>query len=407
MKKYQYFNLTIITLILSIILSCEPPVDRFNPNLESTTFYKVFGGKNEDYGFSLDDTIDGGYILSGFSTTYGNGSWDAWIVKTDSNGNAEWHKSYGTTNREVAKQIMQTKSGNYIILGDHGVPGKGGNILFIQTDVDGNIINEQSYGGINNDGATQIIETTDGGYAIIGYTYSYGSGGRDFWLIKIDETGNEIWSKAFGGIYNETGYSLLQTQDKGFILVGTKWNIYLKKHNIWLLKVGSTGDIEWERIINETSSGYGQKIIESLDNSYIVGGVTKELGNDWYDLWLLKMDYFGNTIWEQVYSMSYIRQNSFFNIDISPTNDKGIIVVGPTNQYGLDLNVILMKFNSSGFIEWNELYGGKGEDIGLSVIQTKDKGYAFAGRTNSYGNGLYDYFFVKTDTVGKSVIFPD
>jgi len=404
---YTSVKRTFLCLAILFIYNCGGAGDDWDPTLEDTTFYKLFGGDKEDYGFSVDMTDDGGYILAGFSTTYGNGWWDAWIVKTDAKGNGEWHRSFGTTGKEAAFQVMQMDGGGYLILGEHGPAGKAGDILLIQTNAEGYHQNQVTYGGTNNDGARQIIQTADGGYAIIGYTYSYGGGGRDMWLIKIDKDGKEEWSKPYGWVYNETGYSLVQTIDGGFILVGSKWNYKLKKHNIWIVKVGPTGEQEWDRIIDEEFSGYAHKIIQSKDGLYALAGVTKKLGNDWWDLWMAQMDFSGNTVWEQVHSMSHIAINEWYNVDMKPTNDGGFICVGPTDQYGLDMDVILMKFDSMGNIQWNGIYGGKGQDIGLSVVQTKDNGYAFLGRSNSYGNGLNDYFFVKTDSIGQSVLFPD
>ncbi|MEC7927215.1 MAG: hypothetical protein VX767_03165 [Candidatus Neomarinimicrobiota bacterium] len=395
-----------ICIIIFFMMGCDDTVDSWDPILDDTTFYKVFGGDREDYGFSVDVTKDGGYILAGFSTTYGNGSWDVWIVKTDSKGNGEWHRTFGTKGKEVAFQVNEMADGGYVILGEHGVPGKSGDILFIQTDKEGYHQNQVTYGGTANDGGRQIISTSDGGYAIIGYTYSYGGGGRDIWLIKTDENGKEEWNKTYGWVYNETGFSLIQTVDDGFLLVGSKWNWKLKKHNIWIVKVGPTGAEEWDRVIDEEYSGYGHKIIKSSDGLYTIAGVTKKLGNDWWDLWITKMDFSGNTIWEQIYTMSHIAINNWYYVDIAPTLDGGYICVGPTDQYGLDMDAILMKFDVNGNNEWKQTYGGKNQDIGLSVVQAKDGGFALLGRSNSYGNGLYDYFFVKTDSIGQSVLFP-
>lgn len=398
---------TALGAIILLTAGCNSPGEKWDPILEDTTFYKVFGGSKEDYGFSVNLTDDGGYILAGFSTTYGNGWWDAWIVKTDAKGTGEWHRSFGTNGKEAAFQVMQMDDGGYVILGEHGLAGKAGDILFIQTDSEGYHQNQVTYGGTDNDGARQMIQTSDGGYAIIGYTYSYGGGGRDMWLIKTDKNGKEEWSKTYGWVYNETGFSLVQTVDDGYLLVGSKWNPILKKHNIWIVKVGPSGAQEWDRLVDENYSGYGHKIVESGDGLYTVAGVTKKLGNDWYDLWMAQMDFSGNLVWEQIYTMSHIALNQFYYVDIAPTNDGGIICVGPTDQYGLDMDALLMKFDSYGNIEWNGMYGGKGQDIGLSVVQAKDGGFAFLGRSNSYGNGLNDYFFVKTDSIGQSVLFPD
>lgn len=397
------FKLILIFLILNFF-ACNLSEDNWDSSLENNTFYKTFGGDKEDYGFSVEATSDGGYIVAGFSTSYGNGGWDVWIVKTDENGSGSWHRSFGTKSKESAWQIMEANDG-YTIIGEHAPEGLKGNILFIQTDSKGFKKNESSYGGTENDGARQIIQTNDGGYAIIGYTYSFTNGGRDIWLIRTDIDGNQVWAQNYGWIYNETGYSLIETIDNGFILVGSKWNPEIKKHNIWIVKVDIDGKKEWDKIIHKNNSGFAHKIIQGNDGLYTIAGVTKKLGNDWYDLWLAKIDFSGNIEWERIHSSSHIALNQFYYVDIKPTKDNGYITVGPTDQFGANMDALLMKFDSNGDNEWYGIYGGKDQEIGLSVVETNDGGYAFLGRTNSYGNGLYDYFFVKTDSIGQSVVF--
>ena len=399
--------LVILIFFFSIfnLFSCDLADDNWDNRINQETFYKVFGGNKEDYGFSVDTTNDGGYILAGFSTSYGNGNWDAWIVKTDKNGNGLWNRSYGTPKRESAWQIMQTNNSGYIILGEHSPDNQKGNILLIQTDSLGYILNETSYGGEENDGARQIIKTSDGGFAIIGYTYSFTAGGRDIWLIKTDSNGNKEWSESYGWVYNETGYSLIETIDNGFFLVGSQWNPKVKKHNIYIVKVDSKGNFEWDKKIHENNTGFAHKIINTSDGLYAISGISKKLGNDWYDLWMAKIDFSGNFFWQQIYSTSHIALNQFYFVDIKPTNDGGFISVGPSDQFGKNMDALLMKFDSDGNNDWYKTYGGKNQEIGLSVVQARDGGYAFIGRSNSYGNGLYDYFFVKTDSIGQSVVF--
>ena len=400
-----FLGILVISYSIFYVISCDLADNNWDPRINQETFYKVFGGDKEDYGFSVDTTNDGGYILAGFSTSYGNGNWDAWIVKTDKNGNGIWHRSFGTPLRESAWQIMQTNNNGYTILGEHSPDNQKGNILLIQTDSLGYALNQKSYGGEENDGARQIIKTSDGGFAIIGYTYSFTAGGRDIWLIKTDLNGNEEWSKSYGWVYNETGFSLIETIDNGFLLVGSQWNPKVNKHNIYIVKVDSKGLLEWEKNIHENNEGFAHKIIKTSDGLYAISGISKKLGNNWYDLWVAKMDFSGNFFWQQIYSTSHIALNQFYFVDIKPTNDGGLISIGPSDQFGKNMDALLMKFDSDGNNDWYKTYGGKNQEIGLSVVQARDGGYAFIGRSNSYGNGLYDYFFVKTDSIGQSVVF--
>jgi hypothetical protein len=398
-KKIFYF------FLFFNFLSCDLGDENLNNINMDKLFYKFFGGSKEEYGFSVEKTNDGGYALAGFSTTYGNGSWDIWVIKTDDKGNGLWHRSYGTNHKESAWQILQNDNGGYSILGEHSPSGGPGNGYLIQTNSDGFPVNETSFGGEKNDGVRQIIKTSDGGYAIIGYTYSFAQGGRDMWLIKIDKDGSEQWSKTYGWVYNETGFSLVQTNDDGFILVGSQWNYNVNKHNIWIVKVNKDGEEEWTKKIFENDTGYAHKIIKTNDGLYTIGGVTKKFGNEWFDLWIAKIDFSGNIQWQRIHSTSHIAINEWYTVDLNNTRDGGFICIGPSDQFGVDMDALLIKFDTNGDIEWSNTYGGKDQDIGLSVLQTDDGGYAFVGRSNSGGNGLNDYFFVKTDSIGQSAIF--
>ena len=311
---------------------------------------RTYGGKGDDEFYSVVQTRDGGYALAGYTNSSGAGGYDFWLVKTDSSGTMQWNKTYGGPDNDAAFSVVQTNDTGYALVGITTSYGIGEtNVWLVKTDSSGNMQWSQVYGGSLNNGAYSVIQTSDGGYAIGGFTDSYGAGGYDFWLIKTDSSGNMQWNRTYGG----------------------------------------TGDDE------------AQCLIQTSDGGYALAGYTNSFGAGSYDFWLVKTDSSGNMMWNQTYGGA---GDEAANAVIQ-TSDGGYALAGWTTSYGAgEADIWLVKTTSNGTMQWNKTYGGAGEDEAFSVVQTSDGGYAIAGATNSYGAGDYDGFLVKTDSAGNSVM---
>jgi TolB-like protein len=205
---------------------------------------KTYGGTSGDGAFSLQQTSDGGYILAGYTRSFGAGGSDAFLVKTDANGNVIWAKTYGGTSDDLFYNFLQTSDGGYILAGSTSSFGAGGSDVFlVKTDANGNIIWAKTYGGTSSDGAFSVQQTSDGGYILAGFTYSFGAGGSDVFLIKTDANGNIIWAKTYGGTGGENATSVLQTSDGGYILAGETNSFGAGGGDAFLIKTDENGDI--------------------------------------------------------------------------------------------------------------------------------------------------------------------
>jgi hypothetical protein len=365
---------------------------------------KTFGGKYYDSAGEVRDTPDGGYIIIGTKyiitsrkeETNNNRANNemAWLIKTDKTGKFQWDKLFGGNNVDIGTSINVTSDGGYIIGGFTGSYGHGGygDAWLIKTDYAGNQQWSKTYGEFYSDTANDVIQTSGNEYVLLGSTSNYGSGKEDFWLIKTDNKGNEQWNKTFGGIDDDIGYSIQQTIDGGFILNGITWSFGKGNSDIWIIKIDNQGNMIWNKTFGGSSPDQSSTILQTSDGGYIITGERSKA------LWVIKTDSSGNIIWNKTYGGPY----SEFGSSILQLNGGKYIISGFIEQGGMFTDdVWLIKINQTGFEEWNKTYGGYAIDRGMSVIQTSDNGFLILGETASFGAGNSDIWMIKTDSFGN------
>ena len=197
----------------------------------------TFGGPGEEYGFSVRQTSEGGYIIAGSTDSYGAGGRDAWLIKTESSGDLSWNKTFGGSVTDRGSSVQQTTDGGYVIAGYTNSYGAGAfDVWLVKTDSSGDLSWNKTLGGSEYDYAYSIQQTSDGGYIIAGYTNSYRAGDGDVWLIRADSLGNVAWNQTFGGSEYDTAYSVRQTLDAGYIITGYTMSHGAGACDVWLIK---------------------------------------------------------------------------------------------------------------------------------------------------------------------------
>jgi hypothetical protein len=365
---------------------------------------KLLGGTGDESASSIQQTTDGGYIVAGSSTSSANGDvtgvnhgtsfQDYWIVKLDANGNILWNKLLGGTGSEDASSIQQTTDGGYIVAGtsfssangdvtatNHGLPWP--DIWIVKLDANGNILWNKLLGGNYDEYALSIQQTTDGGYIVAGTSSSSANGDvtgtshggnvwTDYWIVKLNASGNIIWNRLLGGNYNEVAHSIQQTTDGGYIVAGssgssangdvTGANHGLPLDDYWIVKLDASGNILWNKLMGGNDDDIASSIQQTIDGGYIVAGYS----------------------------------GSSANGDVTGVNHGG---AG---------DFWIVKLDANGNIIWNKLLGGNGEDKAYSIRQIANGGYIVAGQTTSSSNGDitvtnhggYDYWIVKLNASG-------
>ncbi len=365
--------------------------------LRERGWMQTFGGNESDGGYSVKQTFDGGYIIAGWTTSYGEK--DIWLIKTDKDGNKEWDRTFGWGNDEYGYSVEQTSDGGYIITGHTYFYGTTGyDVVLIKTDGDGNKEWDIIFGGSGNEQGYSVEQTSDGGYIIAGWTTSYGAGGSDIWLIKVDGDGNKEWDMTFGGSNWDKGYSIQQTLDGGYIITGYTESYGAGGSDIWLIKTDKDGNKEWDRTFGGGSWDVGHSVEQTSDGGYIITGYTESYGAGGSDIWLIKTDKDGNKEWD----MTFGGDGWDVGKSVEQTSDGGYIIAGWTTSYGAgEKDIWLIKVDGNGNKEWNRTFGGDNDEYGYSVEQTSDGGYILTGMTQSYGEGNEDVWLIKTDENGN------
>lgn len=422
-------------LYLSIFFFLSLAIYKTHAQAPTIQWQKTFGGTNFDQVESVIQTFDGGFIAAGIATsTNGNvtgnhGFGDFWLIKMNGLGVLQWQKSLGGSADEGAFCIRQTVDSGYVVAGsstsnDGNVSGNHGlnDYWVVKVNSAGTLQWQKSLGGSSVDIAYDIRQTSDGGYIVAGYTISNDGdvtgnhGFEDYWIVKLNSTGTLQWQKTFGGSMDERAYSIQQTTDGGYVAGG-----YTKSsdgdvtgnhgdYDYWLIKLSSTGTLQWQKALGGTSSDQAHTVQQTADGGYIIAGFTASVNGDvtfnhgFEDLWIVKLNSTGALQWQKSLGGSGVDQA----YQIKQLSNGGYIVGG--SSYSLNGDVTgnhggyddwIVRTDNVGNIVWQKSLGGSSVEEAYSISPTTNNGYIVAGGTlsndgNVTGNhGDFDYWVVK------------
>ena len=278
MKKYIAF----IMLSFSFVLATA-----------QDTFIKSYNGNGE--GYCAKETMDGGIIGAGMGV-----NWDLYLWKTDTNGDTVWTRTYGGGNgTETGRDVVQKSNGGYFVVGTTSSFGAGNNDIYaISTDMNGDLLWSKTFGGADDDFGLSVVQTSDSGFLIAGYTFSFGAGNSDILLVRLNFSGDTLWTKTIGGASFEFTNEIQNTSDGGFIISGSSNGFGVGQSDILLIKLNSNGAIVWSKTFGKYDNQFGGGVQQTADGGYILSGYM-DAGNS--RVLLLKTDSLGNQIWTKKY----------------------------------------------------------------------------------------------------------
>ena len=323
-----------------------------------------------------------------------------------------WQHCYGGSNYENGYNIIKGTGGFILFCGTDshdgdvtGFHGGYGDYWLIKTDTAGNLVWNKTYGGIDQDDASYMKQTSDGGFILFGDAFSNSGevvgnhGGSDFWLVKVDSLGNIEWTKCLGGSCNDAGYKIDLTQDGGFVCIGSSCShdgdvtTNYGNYDVWVVRLSQTGDIIWQKSFGGTFTDWGISIKSTSDKGAIIGGlIGSSDGNiqcnyrNFDDCWVSKLDSSGNIEWQNCYGGT----GNESVVDIIPTDDGGYIFNSGTNSTDGDISgnhgdydFWVVKLDHMGNLEWQKCFGGSSTDRSYVIKKSSDGNYLVGGYTLS------------------------
>jgi len=361
-----------------------------NVDGEEIKWVRSIGGEDDDFGRSLIQTADGGYVVAGYTESFGAGDYDLFLVKLSATGWVEWARSIGGAGAEgrsiwTHATIVQTDDGGFAVAGETESFGAGGYDLFlVKLTATGWVEWARTIGGPRGDWGGIVVQTDDGGFAVAGETESFGSGydDDDFFLVKLSATGWIEWARTIGGTHYEWAPTVVQTDDGGFAVAGGTGSF--GTDGLLFVKLSLSGALEWAKFIEGACGGDDDitiSFVQTSDGGYVLASLIEEgFGND-CDYIILKLSETGTLEWAKAIA----QDEDDVVLSIIQASDGGYVIAGGYYSYGtVEDNLFLGKFSSTGNIKWAYTLGGTSTELCGGVIQTYDGGYAVSGLTESY-----------------------
>lgn len=446
-NTYNYSSLLICLITSIIVFNCSEDndperVDNFNLEIDSIL---TLGGTKNEGAQSVIQTQDGGYAVIGHTQSMdgdvegkSNESYDYWLLKFNASNLLEWQKTYGGTADDRGTNLIQTNDGGYAIIGkskssDGDVSENAGydDFWITKLDENGSISWDYSFGYPGSDIPYSIIQTNDNGFFLSGVldvsasnglgnrlsNIQYRHAGGDYWVIKLNANGIKEWSNYYGGTFTDTAYDAIQTNDSGYIVVGSSDSGDVDVSNtkgaydFWVIKLSETGAIIWEKSFGGDQVDEARSISQTADGNYLVVGDTRSANldvsqnNGAADLWIIKISPEGALIWEKTLGGS----NFDVGRSVSKTVDDGFLIAGSSRSYDGDLSnnngqndALILKINGNGELEWQKTIGGSEVDFFYGAVELTDGSIVAVGDSSSSNEdiqenkGFTDLLILKT-----------
>ena len=362
-----------------------------------TPIEQVYGGVDDELGFSVQETSDGGYVLSGVTYSQGNGSGDMYLVRTNGTGAVEWTMTYGTINLEIGYAVRQTTDGGFAMCGMFN--GFGSDTLtLVRTDANGSTLWVKHYpGSLGRDLGYALQQTSDGGFVVCG---SSGPSLDDVYVVRTDGSGNIIWNSTIDLGGGEMALAVQQTSDNGSVVLVQNSGFADPDGELYLLRMDQNGDTLWSHQYVTPGADEARGLTVTADGGFIIAG-----GNGYpdRDIQLIRTDALGIELWRRVHATA----GDELAMDVQQLDDGGFIVAGrKENALTGDIQMHLLRTDANGFMDWERTYQRGVFSEANSLDRTGDGGYVLLGTTSDMfgGSANIEMYLVKTDGAGYSTV---
>jgi hypothetical protein len=396
-KKYSgdhFLDTSGISYMENVVL------DRTQNQIKLLKINKTYDLEYNNNGCSIQQTSDGGYILLGTTGILFDDDMKFWLIKIDQFGDIEWDQVFdpGDGNWAYPESVRETTDGGFILTGYFGFWNNYYKLWLIKTNNHGAKQWDKILGDSGSNQAYSVEETADNGFIVFGLTNEKGAGKADYWLIKFDKSGNIKWDKTYGDNESDWGYSLIQTHDTGYLMVGESILYGSSTRDAWIIKTDDNGNMQWNKRYTIGKYLSIRDVCQTKDGGYLICGWSRFTQSYHSDLVIFKIDGTGNMLWNRTFDKWY----SNHAYSIQQTSDGGFILGCDIIEYGYsDEKFWLIKTDENGFMNWNQSFGGSSWDRGYEAIQASDGGNLFIGDTSSYSSVGGSIWLIRTDKFGN------
>jgi hypothetical protein len=364
-----------------------------------TVWTKTFGGGAMDRGYSVQECVSGGFIVAGHAYSFGAGVDDVYLIRTNADGNTLWTKVYGGVDTDWGCSLAECDSGGFIIAGVTGSFGAGHtDIYLLRIDAGGDTLWAKTYGGDTFDYGFCVRECAAGGFVISGETESFGVGYSDVYLIRTDTNGDTLWTKTYGGDAYDYGESVQECASGGFIIAGGTDSYGAGSYDVYLIRTDANGDTLWTRTYGGVDGEYGWSVAECSSGGFIVTGWTETSAVGGQDAYIVRTDADGNAIWTKNYG-GYAYDAGYSVIECAAG---GYVIAGEKWLYDTQwqMDIYLIRIDGNGDTLWTKNYGGANNERAYSIQECESGGFIITGWTDSYGNGDADVYLLRLNSEG-------
>jgi uncharacterized delta-60 repeat protein len=363
------------------------------------TWEHTFGGVLQDKAYGVVSLPDDGLVVVGNSRSKRDLEYNAWILRLSRGGKLIWERSFGGSKSDQVYAVAATQDGGIAVVGHTRSKGAGqSDVWLLRLSETGDLLWERTFGGAQNDRARTIVAMEDGSFVVAGMTRSYGSSQGDAWILKVDNSGDLLWERTFGGDEEYAIFSIAAMPDSGIIATGYVDEGDSFGFELWVIRLNPQGERLWDRKYGRGVFDAGTAITATEDNGAIVAGVTSKDGFRSDDAWVLRLNASGDIVWDQTFGGP--EPDSAWAVVEMPGT--GYAVTIATLSYGAgSSDAWLICLNDDGRLVWQRIYGGKLWDRPTTAARTQDGGLLVAGYTTTIGEGHEDFWLIRLDARGR------
>ncbi len=366
--------------------------------IHAQSFCSVIGGTGTEFAYDVFATSDGGFILTGTTDSYGQGSQDLYVIKFDASGNSQWTRTVGSFGNDAGNGITVATDGDYIIAGESNSMGAGGEAYVVRLSSTGTLLWTRSIGGSGSDGAREVYATSDNGCVIAGQTDSYGQGNLDAYVAKLDSNGTVEWSKAIGATNSEGSYGICVGSDGNMVIAGRGFPL-AGAAQIFIAKIDMSGNILWDKYFasHDVNDFFVPSDIVESGSGYVISGYCDTVAGSNKNSFLTKVSNSGVHQWTRIIGVA----GNDHGYSMEKTSDGGFVISGIS--YGATASAIVIKTDSMGAPAWYSKSSTAGNCYSYGVVQLNNGTFISVGNTDAIDGS--DIYITQLDPTGVSCCF--